>query len=88
MPAYRVETQSSSDRDLERLSPMLFERVERKIRALAQDPRPPGCQKLSGIDMYRVRVGDHRIVYRVNDRSRTIIVLRVRHRREVYRKLR
>jgi mRNA interferase RelE/StbE len=67
---------------------MLLDRVEPRISALAGDPRPPGCQKLTGTDMYRIRVGDHRIVYRVNDGTHTILIVRVRHRRDAYRQLR
>lgn len=87
MAAYRVEVQRSAERDLARLSPLLFQRVAERIDALAGDPRPPGCEKLVALEAYRVRVGDHRVIYEVDDR-RSVIVVRVRHRREVYRKLR
>lgn len=67
---------------------MLLDRVEARVRALAGDPRPVGSEKLSGSDAYRLRVGDHRIVYRIDDTTRTVVLMRIRHRREVYRKLR
>lgn len=88
MPAYRVDVQRSAERDLDRLSAVLFDRVAVRLAALAEDPRPPGSEKLTGLDAYRVRVGDHRIIYEVDDEARTVVITRVRHRREVYRKLR
>ncbi|MBI5837046.1 MAG: type II toxin-antitoxin system RelE/ParE family toxin [Candidatus Eisenbacteria bacterium] len=60
-------------------------RVVARIQALAADPRPAGCQKLTGKDGSRVRQGAIRVVYQVDDRSRTITVIKIGHRREVYR---
>lgn len=88
MPAYRVEVLASAERDLDRLALTLFQRVMSRITALSEDPRPHGSQKLAGIDAYRLRVGDHRVMYQIDDRTHRISVTRVRHRREVYRKLR
>lgn len=88
MPAYRVDVQRSAERDLDRLSALLFDRVAARLAALAEDPRPPGSEKLTGLDAYRLRVGDHRIIYEVDDEARTVVITRIRHRREVYRKLR
>jgi mRNA interferase RelE/StbE len=60
-------------------------RVVRKIESLADEPRPAGCKKLKGYkDQWRVRVGDWRIVYIVDDAARLISVTRIAHRREVY----
>jgi mRNA interferase RelE/StbE len=56
------------------------------IDALADAPRPPGVVKLAGRDDYRVRVGDYRIVYAVDDAERLVLVARIAHRREVYRR--
>jgi mRNA interferase RelE/StbE len=60
--------------------------VRSAIDALAGDPRPRGASRLVGRDDYRVRVGDHRIVYVVDDAERLVIVARIAHRREVYRR--
>jgi len=87
MPAYRVEIQRSAERDLDRLSKMLFDRISARLVALAEEPRPPGAEKLAGLEAFRLRVGDYRVVYEVDDSVRLVIVTRVRHRREVYRKL-
>ena len=62
------------------------ERVKAAIDGLAENPRPSSAVKLAGRDDYRVRVGDHRIVYAVDDAERLVIVARIAHRREVYRR--
>lgn len=62
------------------------ERVNVAIDALAEDPRPRGATKLAGRDDYRIRVGDYRVVYAVDDAARLVIVARIAHRREVYRR--
>ena len=61
-------------------------RIVARIQALAEDPRPSGCEKLSGeADRYRVRVGRYRVVYSVGDAELTVVVVRVGHRKDVYR---
>lgn len=61
------------------------QRVVRAIRGLADDPRPPGCRKLSGQDRYRIRLGVYRIVYSIEDRQLVVLVVKVGHRKDVYR---
>ncbi len=56
-----------------------------RIAALADDPRPPGCEKLSGLERYRVRQGAYRIIYEIEDDRLVVLVVRVGNRREVYR---
>ncbi|MFN8626242.1 MAG: type II toxin-antitoxin system RelE/ParE family toxin [Candidatus Binatia bacterium] len=77
----------AAERDLKRLPAAIFHRVIAAIRGLAATPRPPGCRKLqgSGHDDYRIRVGDYRVVYEIDDAARLVRIMRVRHRREVYR---
>jgi len=60
-------------------------RVVSRIEALADDPRPPGCQKLSGADKYRVRQGRYRILYVIRDERLVVTVVRVAHRKDAYR---
>ncbi len=88
MPAYRVEVQRSAEGDLDRLSRELFDRIAQRLAALGEDPRPQGSEKLGGVDAYRVRAGDYRIIYQIDDKAGVVRVLRIRHRREVYRRLR
>ena len=61
------------------------QRIVRSIEGLADDPRPRGCQKLSGQDRYRVRQGEYRIVYSVEDEELIVFVVKVGHRKDVYR---
>jgi mRNA interferase RelE/StbE len=83
---YRVFLERAAEKDLARLSSEVHDRVITAIRGLANDPRPPGCRKLSGSKHdWRIRVGDYRVVYEIAEAIRIVRVNRVRHRREVYR---
>jgi mRNA interferase RelE/StbE len=83
--AYTVRLKPRAERDLDRLPFDVVRRIWRKLLSLEEEPRPTGSSKLEGTDGYRLRVGDYRIVYLVDDRARVIEVVRVAHRREVYR---
>lgn len=83
---YEVLLERQAERDLRELPKETFRRVIQSIKGLGQAPRPPGCRKLVGSQQdYRVRVGDYRVLYEVDDGTRQVRVLRVRHRREAYR---
>ena len=83
---YRVLLERGAEKDLSRLSADIHGRVIVAIQALASNPRPPGCRKLTGSkNDWRIRVGDYRVVYEIADEIRIVRVNRVRHRREVYR---
>jgi mRNA interferase RelE/StbE len=83
---YRIETRKSAVKELQRLPASLQQKVEGKINELIQNPFPSGARKLAGgKGIYRIRIGDHRIVYKVEVENRLITVERIRHRREVYR---
>jgi mRNA interferase RelE/StbE len=62
-----------------------FERVKSAIDGLAENSRPANCQKLKGRDGWRIRVGNYRVVYEINDSARSVTVLHIGHRRDVYR---
>ncbi len=85
MARYRVLIKRSAARELEALPKKDRLRVAGRIGALAADPRPPGCEKLSGDDKFRIRQGDYRILYSVDDDGPAVVVVRIAHRREVYR---
>ena len=70
--------------DLEQLSDAAYERIRDTIRGLAEDPRPPGCAKLTAREAWRLRVGDYRVIYEIDDAARVVAVLHVGHRRDVY----
>lgn len=83
---YRVLLERAAEKDLARLSSQIHDRIILAIHALATNPRPSGCRKLAGgINDWRIRVGDYRVIYEIADEVRVIRVNRVRHRREVYR---
>jgi mRNA interferase RelE/StbE len=83
---YRILLERAVERDLRRLSAEIHDRIIRAIQGLARNPRPPGCRKLTGTENdWRIRVGDYRVVYDIDDAVRLVRVIRVRHRREVYR---
>jgi len=83
---YRVFLERAAEKQLKLLSAKLHDRVIEAVQALVKDPRPTGCRKLTGTDHdWRIRVGDYRIVYEIDDASREVRVNRIRHRREVYR---
>ena len=82
---YKLEILPSAQKELRSLHDPLFKRIAKQLRSLALDPRPRGCRKLVGtISDYRIRVGDYRIAYEVDDSTRRVVVYRIRHRREVY----
>ena len=85
MASYRISLKQSVLEDLKPLPARDRARVMDWIAALADDPRPHGCEKLSALERYRIRVGDYRIVYAVEDAELVVWVVRIGHRRDVYR---
>lgn len=85
MGAYSLLVKASAAKEVDALPSKDRRRLVERIRALANEPRPPGCQKLSGHDKYRLRQGDYRVVYLVDDAAREVTIFKVGHRREVYR---
>jgi mRNA interferase RelE/StbE len=78
---YDLEIKKSAQKELD----ALFDRVDRKILSLAENPRPSGCKKLRGFrDQWRLRMGEWRVVYIIDDAIKRVIITRVQHRREVY----
>ncbi len=85
MVKYSLEVKQSAQKELDALDDTLFTRIDRKILALAGNPRPAGCKKLKGYkDQWRVRVGDWRVLYIINDAAKLVNITRIAHRREVY----
>ena len=85
---YTIIYRGSVKREMRRLDAVAARRVDAAILALADNPRPPGCVKLSGpSDLWRIRVGDYRVVYEIRDRQLIVVIVGIAHRREVYRGL-
>jgi len=83
--SYRVALASSAQKELTLLPKKVIARVVARLERLANTPRPAGCKKLKGGDReWRIRVGDYRIVYVIDDAGKTVDVTRIAHRREVY----
>ena len=85
MAAYNIFFRDSVRKDLEAIPKGDLQRIIERIGRLADDPRPIGSEKLSGQEKYRVRQGNYRIVYSIQDNELTVWVVKVGHRREVYR---
>lgn len=87
MARYRVLIKSSAAKEIEAVDQKKDrQRIVAKIQALADDPRPAGCEKLSGEqDRYRVRVGRYRVIYSIGDDELLVVVVRVGHRKDIYR---
>ncbi len=85
MKRYRIEIAPRVAKDLTTLPRAIRLRVESAIDALSADPRPPGVKKLVGEDAYRIRISDYRVIYEITDAALVVLVVRVRHRKEVYR---
>jgi mRNA interferase RelE/StbE len=83
--SYRLLVKRSAAREIEGLPKADRQRVVKRIEALGSDPRPVGCEKLSGRELYRVRQGSYRIVYEIVEREVVVTVVKVGHRRDVYR---
>lgn len=83
--SYTVRLKPRAERELNRLPIGVARRVWEKLLTLESEPRPRGAVKLEGIDGYRIRVGDYRIIYLVDDDARVVDVARIAHRREIYR---
>ena len=85
MASYSVVIKPSAVKELEAVPRKDRLRIAQKIRALAGNPRPAGCEKLSGLEQYRLRQGRYRIVYSISDPEQTVLVVKIGHRKEVYR---
>lgn len=85
MASYELVFRKSVARDLRPLPKQDVVRIMRRIRSLADDPRPAGCEKLSGEERYRVRQGNYRIIYEIEDARLVVLVVKIGHRREIHR---
>ncbi len=85
MASYRLFIKPSAVKELEGLPLSQRRRVVTRMRRLATDLRPPGCEKLSGEEKYRIRQGPYRVLFTIDDPSYEVVIVRIAHRRDVYR---
>lgn len=85
MASYKIYFRESVEKDFNSLPKKDIQKILNRIEALREDPRPSGCEKLTGRERYRVRQGRYRIVYSIQDEALTVWVVKVGHRKDVYR---
>ncbi len=86
MPDYTITFTQSARKELEHLSAAVVNRIFPRIAALAQNPRPRGCRKIQSTGpLWRIRVGDYRVIYAISDQEQVIDIVAVRHRSKAYR---
>ncbi|KSV17099.1 addiction module antitoxin [Dehalococcoides mccartyi] len=84
---YRIDLRRKAQQDLDKLPKKAFEAVIETIKELANTPRPKGIEKLKGSGLWRVRQGDYRIVYNIDDKQSLVIIVRIGNRRDIYRSI-
>ncbi len=87
MAGYKIYFRQSVLKDLAKIPKRQLQRIIKRIEKLADDPRPRGCEKISGQDRFRIRQGSYRIIYSIQDDELTIWIVKIDHRGEIYRKL-
>jgi mRNA interferase RelE/StbE len=85
MAGYEVYFRESVWKDLKKIPKKDLRNILKKIKELSVDPRPTGCEKLTGQDRYRLRQGKYRIVYSIQDKELTVWIVKIGHRKDVYR---
>lgn len=83
--SYNVFVKKSAEKELRQIPARDLAKIVEKIKNLAQNPRPHGAEKMEGGDRYRIRQGDWRFIYSIDDATKTVTVVRVGNRREIYR---
>lgn len=82
---YKLRILPSAHKDLDQFRGKIFNKIKQGILNLAHNPRPPGTLKLTNEEGYRIRIGDYRMLYRIDDEAKEIFIYRVKHRKDAYR---
>ncbi len=83
--SYDLRILPHAEKQLSRLNSPIYDSIKTRIFALRDAPRPPGCQKLRDREGWRIRIGDYRVIYKINDTEKTVVVIQIGHRSDVYR---
>lgn len=81
---YQIIFEKSAQKKLYKLPATIRDKIVTKVKALAADPRPPGCKKLMGREGYRIRIGDYRVIYLIEDGKLTVVIIDVGDRKHIY----
>jgi mRNA interferase RelE/StbE len=81
---YRIELRRKAQRSLDKLPKSDFTAIIEAVKNLAESPRPKGVEKIKSAGLWRIRYGDYRIVYSIDDDNKAVVILRIGHRREIY----
>ena len=83
---YEIFIERNAEKELDKLESGTFDTITESILNLSEEPRPAGCRKLQGsVNEWRIREGDYRVIYEINDKAQTVNILKVRHRKDAYR---
>lgn len=82
---YKIQILKSADKTLRNVARKERVRIVEQISQLAENPRPFGCKKLRGTEFYRIRIGDYRVIYKIEDEVLLILVIRIGHRKDIYK---
>lgn len=83
--SYSIQILRRAQKELSQLPKQKYERIKDAVQSLSDEPRPQGCKKLTGREGWRIRVGDYRVIYEIDDRQQTLTILHIGHRRDVYK---
>jgi len=81
---YKILLLPQAQKDLDNFQGKIFQQIKKKIFSLRKNSRPPGCLKLTAEEGYRLRSGNYRIIYRINDKEKIVYIYRIKHRKEAY----
>ena len=82
---YKIQILKSADKTLRNVARKERVKIVEQISQLAEKPRPFGCKKLRGTEFYRIRIGDYRVIYKIEDEVLLILVIRIGHRKDIYK---
>ena len=85
MEKYKILIRKSAAKELDKIPKRDLQRITKRIKSLSKNPRPSGSEKLSGQERYRIRQGNYRIVYSIQDKEHSVWIVKIGHRGEVYR---